>query len=286
MWICCLYRQGPVVTRLDFIGIGAARAGSTWIAKCLQEHPQIYIPMRKELHLFNNDRRFKPNGRLNLRGRLALLRNFSKASRAQVRGEFTPRYMISPMALRRIALNVRDVKVIGILRDPVERAFSQYNYFKYNKRKEPCPDFESALTGQFHEDYIVKSTYTPLVKNVFDTFPADNIKLLIYDDISARPREVIKQLFGFLGVDDTFNPASLDQFVNYAFSAEKREDDVNDKDQLLQQISSGSERSQNELSHEVRMRVYERYFTEDINELEQLLDRDLSAWKASVKGSP
>lgn len=266
--------------QIDFVGVGAARSGSTWAARVLNEHPEVFVPSRKELHLFNNGRLFRKDDRLGYRGQSRLRRYFSGLEDGQTAGEFTPRYMISKDALRRIRKNLGDVKIICILRDPVERAYSQYRYFIHNKRKEHEPDFERALTGKFREDYITKSQYAPLMRLIYDLFDDNHVLWILYDDLSLNPGKVARILYEFLGVDSAYRPAAVEDYVNFAGgSVGDTASDKTGRDRLLHTAQSGSERQPHALPEEVRRRVFERYFAEDVRTLEDILKVNLGSWR-------
>ena len=153
---------------LEFLGVGAARCGTTWLARCLSEHPEVFVPARKELKYFDNNFPYEPTLR-------RLRRHLSRAGPAQIRGELSPRYMTTRLGLERIAAGCPDVKIIVSLRNPVDRALSQYLYFRFNLKKEPAADFLQALEGPWRTDYLVKGLYSLHLRHVVRLFPAERI---------------------------------------------------------------------------------------------------------------
>ena len=173
---------------LDFAGIGAARSGTTWLASVLAAHPDIYMPPKKELHYFNNDKRYSEDLSL-------FTKYFEDAEKGQILGEFTPRYAISWQALERIKAHFPDIKIIYIMRHHVLRAYSQYLYFRSTKAKERSSSFLEALDGEFHEDYILKSLYFQQLQQIYELFPKDQVLVLRFEDISSAPETLVKTVF-------------------------------------------------------------------------------------------
>lgn len=195
---------------LDFIGIGAARSGTTWVTKMLSEHPDIYVPRGKELHYFNNDNAYSED-----------LTNYSPsfvmAPANSIIGEFTPRYMINAEALERIALHFPTAKILVILRNPILRSYSQYRYFKNIKLRDACPSFSQALEEKtFYNDYIVKSLYSFGIEKVYQLFNKDQVFVCEFNNVTAQPDVFMRELYSFLNVDPSFIPPSLHRVINSA----------------------------------------------------------------------
>lgn len=190
---------------LDFVGIGVSRCGTTWLAKCLADHPEIFVPPEKELKYYNNPEVMR---------RRPVDSYFSKADGSQILGEYTPRYIIYRSAMERIRDDNPDARILVALRDPVERAFSQYKYFRYNLEKEDAADFEAALEGRHREDYVSKSRYAEHLGNAFEIFGRGSVHVVFYADIETDPETVIRDVYGFVGADETFRPLALDERLN------------------------------------------------------------------------
>ncbi len=285
---------------MDFVGIGAARCATTWLARCLGEHPSIHLPRRKELHYFDNDFLFEPALR-------RLRRAFAGARPGQLRGEITPRYIISPPALERIARHCPGVRILVSLRDPVERAFSQFLYLRYNLKREPLREFHEAIGGPLRDEYIGRSRYAGPLQTVLGLFGSDRVHVVLYDDVAARPHEVLRGLYGFLGVDPGFVPPSAARHVNR--SRERRAAPPDWWAALLRHFALGRTRTARllrpglrpvlrsinrlidlaaggrpgpapaPLDGDARRRLFERYFKDDVERTEKILGRDLSAWR-------
>ena len=285
--------------KLDFVGVGFAKCGSSWIAQCLRDHPDVFLPRRKELHYFNDgDERFEPSLE-------ALATHFADALPGQKLGEFTPRYAVSRQAIDRIRAAFADVRLIVAIRDPVERMISQYRFFVMNAKKENALDFGKALEGPFAEDYLVKSRYYEHIEYIYRHFDREHVHVVLFDDIVREPENVTRDLYRFVGVDDGFRPIALSKAVNRTrtgdplpghleltvnkhFRPRGRKSELRGLrarlfagiqlvDRLIGKLTP--ERRLPEFDPQTKRALYDEHFRDDVAKLEQLLGRDLSSWK-------
>ncbi len=168
---------------LNFVGIGAQRSATTWLAECLREHPEICLAHPKELEFFSGER-FKF-------GLEWYKKHFHIKKQNKVLGEFTSTYIYVPQAAERIKQVSPDVKIITCLRNPIDRHIS-------HKMTKP----------------LDRGLYYSHLKHYFDLFPRTNILVMIYEDIVQNPQAFISRIYSFLGVDSSFTPKSLDQIIN------------------------------------------------------------------------
>lgn len=285
---------------LDFVGIGAARCGTTWIARCLAEHPSIFVPPRKELHYFHNNFLYEPTLRF-------VRRQMTGAGPDQIRGEFTPRYMINPIAMERIQATCPQVKILIVLRDPVHRAFSEYCYSRLHQKKEFVTSVLEAMEGANHEDYVVKGRFAKHLAAAMEIFSPARMHIMLFEDIASRPRELLHDLFSFLNVNPSFEPSVLRTRINqsdprryaarrwWARSVQwlalrrtlparilgtlgmpmvKRLNTLVDRWPLLRDDTDLPA-----LDEQTERTLYARYFHEEVQETERLLGLDLSTWK-------
>ena len=122
---------------IDFIGIGTSKAGTTWVSEMLDAHPGICMSEPKEVNYFNEQNNYSINIKNYNYGKGFnwYKKHFLHWRTGQIIGEFTPKYLADLKAPLRIKNAFPDVKLIVCLRDPVDRAFSQYNFIKYFKKK-------------------------------------------------------------------------------------------------------------------------------------------------------
>ncbi|WP_227268737.1 sulfotransferase domain-containing protein [Roseobacter weihaiensis] len=162
---------------IDFIGVGAARSGTSWLHEALRAHPDVFVPTQKELHHFDKDSKYA-------RGKEIYENNFPKG-KEKTRGEITPRYMLYRKSLERIHEYYSDIKIFAVLRDLTYRAISQYEFFTKSRGKENIPNVHAAFQSSFVEDYIQKSLYADQIENILSIFPEKNVLFLSFERICS-----------------------------------------------------------------------------------------------------
>lgn len=217
----------------NFIVVGAARSGTTSVYHWLDAHPQVYMSPVKETNYFLGlDSSFagpgdiqkievprSPSGEI-LEKHAAIVTSwedyvtlFSDSSRCQARGEVSPSYLYYQKAAISIRETLPDCKILIILRNPIERAFS--NYKALIKAGREYLDFESALKignyrineGWEHFwDLRGLGLYYSQVKRYLDLFPKEQVGVWLYEDMRADPICFFAKLCNFIGVDNTFVP--------------------------------------------------------------------------------
>lgn len=194
----------------DFVYVGAAKAGSSWIYEVMREHPDIYVSDAKELFYF--DRYYD-------KGEEWYLTHFDDALPEQVVGELSHDYFLDPECAHRIKECNPNIKIIVCLREGIDQAFSSYLYDKTIYQYFPRKRYEKGFTfREFAQEphAIHLSDYFHNLKPYYDLFPRENIAVLFYDDLKADPADFAKQIFAFLGVDQSFVPSILHKKVNVA----------------------------------------------------------------------
>jgi hypothetical protein len=191
------------VDRVDFVVAGVQKAGTTAIHDFLAQHPQIALLRDQALHFFDKEEHFAGNPDYRI-----LHGNFRLGWRWRTAGEVTADYLYYPRALERIAAYNPQIKIVVSLRDPTERAFSQWN-MRREKNHEPL-EFVAALkrdqelgisNGPRGNAYIARSLYSPQLNKVFTLFPRQQILLLKYENIRSDPAALVNQVCDFLGVE-------------------------------------------------------------------------------------
>ena len=198
-----------------FLGIGATRAGTSWVAAQLSSHPQIRMD-RKEIHFF--DRKLEapaPSGSARDRiDRLRYLARFVRArgggrgdargggrSGGRIRGEITPAYAIlEPEVIRRVADWMPDARLIFMMRDPIERAWSQARNGFPRWRDKPLESVSrEQLIAYFDSDPVRRrSDYATCLRAWFGHFPREHFFFGFLDEIRERPEDLMRDLLGFL----------------------------------------------------------------------------------------
>ena len=186
-----------------FLGMGAQKAATSWIYACLAEHPQIYMPA-KEIHFFSKNAKWH-------RGYDWYESLFSGGPPGRVGGEFSTSYMAFPEAAERISRRYPRVRLFACLRNPIDRAFSNYMNDVMRGAVDPGISFEQALEN--HPEYIEQGRYYHLLEPFLERFHRQSLLLLVFDDIARDPSSFLKRIYAHIGVAD-HRPAALHRRIN------------------------------------------------------------------------
>lgn len=291
----------------DFLIIGAAKSGTTALYHYLKQHPQIYMSPTKETEFFAFEGEI-----LNFQGPGDMPRRsithiddyqaqFQGVVDETAIGEASPLYLYSSKAPERISHYVPQAKLIVILRDPIARAYSQFLMFIRDGR-ETIFDFATAIQA---EEARIRSNwawgwhYTKLgfyyvqLKRYFDRFSPNQIQIYLYEDLNSKPIDVLQNIFDFLEVDATFVP---DISVKHNISGMPKNEAIHrfltkphaiktmlkplvptSLSQQLKRNWTNQNLSKPQLLPEVRSQLIP-VFQDDILKLQDLIQRDLSAW--------
>ncbi len=230
----------------DFLGIGAQKAGTSWLHRNLARHPKIWLPPVKEVHYFDEvhipaHRRWTPAHRqskgsallrnyldrtpVEKRGpnRIALLETFIEdqvsddwygrlfgfARRAQICGEFTPEYSIVPEAgIRHILKLSPDEQLVLSLRDPIERCWSQ---IRMNDRRQNGSSLAELEQASRSMNILGRSDYPAIIASWSRFVPSERLRIVFMDDIAGKPLQVLNEVCDFLGLE--FLPERFAQAV-------------------------------------------------------------------------
>jgi len=200
-------------TPLRFVYAGAAKAGSTWMWRILSEHPDIFMPQAKELMFFDE---YYQNG-------LNWYETFFRGRTTETcMGEMSHNYFLNEQVPHRIHKHFPEMELLFCLREPIDRAFSEYLYdrtlFQYVSKKEydRGVDFE---TFARLEKIRVQSSYYQNLKPYFDLFPRERIHVFFYEDLKKDSEAFARTLYTSLGVDPAFTAPSLHKVLNPARKA-------------------------------------------------------------------
>jgi Sulfotransferase family len=201
----------------DFLTIGAPKAGTTALHVALARHPTLFLSRVKEPKYFLGDGAppapAKGPGDAVTWGKNVWLRRdyealFDEAPPGTLRGESTTLYLRNAEACRRIREQIPDVRLIAVLRDPVDRAHSNWMHL-HSAGLEPESDFRRAcaLEDQRAEagwaqfwGYLRQGKYGEQLEHLYTLIPREQVLLLMYRDLRERPIEAVDQVCAFLGV--------------------------------------------------------------------------------------
>jgi len=272
----------------NFIMIGAMKSGTSSLHAYLDEHPDISMSYPKELDFFIEERRWS-------KGFDWYESHFSRT--ALIRGEssvgYTQRHKYPGIPQRIHAMNP-DIKLLYILRDPVERVVSHYTQLSLMGLD--LRDFRGVLDALRGSDYILSSSYYYQIAAYLECFPREQIQILTLEELVRDKVGTIHKVFQFLGVDDTFvgkdwalvHNRSVDKFERNLLGKVMRR--VPFKRQLKPMVPEPlataysrvtcrkpEDRFQPVLTAEKRAEIAE-ILGEDIAQLRELVGRDFSEW--------
>ncbi|MCR9231779.1 sulfotransferase family protein [Gimesia chilikensis] len=244
-----------------FVIGGGQRCGSTSLYHLMDAHPDIYMakPIRPEPKFFLKD----PTAGRDKSWYLETY--FSDWSNELVAGEKSTSYLETTGVVHRIRDMFPEMKVIFILRNPIERAISNYRFSKKHgletlsfdqaisqeDRRLKTQDYPDLSTNPFA--YQRRGLYADMLKPFIQELPAGQLKIVSFDDLKARPESVLSELYEFVGVDSKFRPAGLHEKHN-----------AHSQDNLR-------------ISHETLDRML-NFFLEPNQRLETILGQNLGAW--------
>jgi hypothetical protein len=294
--------------KVDFFIVGAPKCGTTALNNYLSQHPQIFIPFRKEpLHyatdLLPEDDVFRPAE--------AYHALFEDARPDQVTGEASVYYLFSKLAARNMHAANPDARIIAMVRNPVEQIPSYHSQLLYTA-SEDIPDLEEALAAEEPRKrgqrlpakpdrfpgkvyYRAMARYSEQLQRYLDVFPREQVHVIVYDDLKHDTPGVYRDTLRFLGVDPTFqaelkvinpnkrsrsrgmhtfvkNPAPVVKTLFSIFPAATR---FRIKKVLLKLITKYEPRAP--ISPALRQQL-QAEFAPEVDRLSELLGRDLSSW--------
>jgi hypothetical protein len=224
----------------NFFVVGAPKAGSTSLYHYLDQHPEVYMSPIKEPNYFSSEVRpenlseeLQERSRNDLQalkeylrgpmsekrfGGMVLewedyLRLFQNVKGEKAIGEASVCYLWSKTAPRSIASIIPNARIIMILRDPADRAFSQYLHTVANGVV--CESFRRHIQRSLRwksekfglrNPFLELGLYYEQVKQYLDLFPRRNVSVLLFEDYQRRPAETLAGIFRFVNVDASFAP--------------------------------------------------------------------------------
>lgn len=201
----------------NFLVIGAFKCGTNSLYQYLSLHPQIFVSPANEPSFFAFE------GQKITGGSWAnnIITNFDDYKKLFVGaegriaiGEVSPTYLVSVEAPARIKKYLSDVKLIAILRHPIERAYSEWQ-MEYRQGHEKREFSEAIRTtkvasdGSIRERFVYGSKYYSLLRRYYDLFDHSQICVLLFDHLTTDRSGLIKKMYSFLNVDPSFVPSNI-----------------------------------------------------------------------------
>jgi sulfotransferase family protein len=244
------------IERLDFILAGAQKSGTTALHYFLSKHPHITMGDQQEMHFFDNDALFVSEPDYE-----ELHKRYPLLGPSMIAGDCTPSYLYYEPAAERIYKYNPKIKLLILLRNPVDRAFAHWNMQRFRGR-EPLDFFnavreeQTRIAGAPPSEarrfaYVDRGFYGRQLARLFKFFPREQLEVLKFEDFQKKQAEALANIFSFLGRTPLRSVRSKDRnIVPY-------------------------ERAMN---WEERVFLY-NLFAEDIASVEQMLGWDCSDWK-------
>jgi len=200
-----------MIKLLDFLVIGAPRSGTTSLFHYLKNHPKIYVPPDKERPFFLDDKIY-------FKGWEAFARKaFWNAPTNLLWGKITPPYMRWDIVPQRVFETMPDVKLIALLRNPVERAFSHYIMeVRYNREHRSCEEAFAAVFQRPESDktYLMSGQYNRVLMEYLRYFRRDQLLVHFTDELEKDPQMVFDSICRYLGLEAGFSPPTLGKRYN------------------------------------------------------------------------
>jgi hypothetical protein len=198
------------MTMPNFLIIGAMKSGTTALYYYLEQHPEIYMSPVKEPNFFSSQEQDNAADTVTDIGTYQQL--FGGAAGKKAIGEASHSYLYDPGAAAEIRRYISEARLIAILRNPIDRAYSHFLHM-VRSGTEPLDDFAQALQEEVgihkertSQDYIGRGLYYDQLKRYFGIFPREQVKIYLYEDLSDAPISTVQDAFRFLKVDGSFVP--------------------------------------------------------------------------------
>jgi Sulfotransferase family len=200
----------------DFCLIGAPKAGTTALHAALSQHPELFMSRVKEPKYFlcggAPPRQNGPGDAHSAREWIWRLEDyealFADAPEGTVRGESTPLYLADPAAHERMHQLIPEAKLIVIVRDPVDRAYSNWTHL-WSDGLEPIGDFLTACGEESARmeagwapfwQYVSLGRYGEQLVNLYRWYPREQVHVLRYKELVDDPRAALNRICAFLGI--------------------------------------------------------------------------------------
>lgn len=202
----------------DFIVIGAQRSGTSSLFHCLSQHPQVLPSFKKEIHFFDGG--LDPRADNYSKGESWYRAHFPLRKRLipdRKTGEASPLYLFHPLVADRIRTLVPEVRLVAILRNPIDRTISHYLHTR-GLGREPLPLRQALLEEDerlkraahgprhqqdsfIHHSYTSRGRYKEQLERYLTRFPREQLLVVCSEQFFNEPAVALEGVFGFIGVD-------------------------------------------------------------------------------------
>ncbi|WP_258098212.1 sulfotransferase family protein [Marinoscillum pacificum] len=299
----------------NFMIIGAGKSGTTALYEYLAEHPDVYMSPVKETNFFALegeklvDPKDDPEQMFHYPWSVTNWEEYQKlfdgVKEQKAIGEVSPMYLYSQEAAFRIKVKFPDMKIIVILRNPVDRLYSRFMHLARENRK-PTSRFEDALNKNTiwwrRNDLVTEGFYHKHLQKYYKLFDRDQIKVILYDDFKSDPLKEVQNIYEFIGVNGWHEPdfnteynvsgliknPVIDKLIGQksvikelaAMVNPKLKDAITNNQQLKKWINQLRKKNlvKVPIPANIRNSMVESIYGSDIQQLQSLINRDLSNW--------
>jgi len=292
--------MSPRATRIipNFFVVGAAKAGTTSLYYNLRRHPEIFLTRMKELNFFSSEELLAQG--CNYRGSQIIndldeyLGLFRKAKTRKAVGDVSPSYLFRASAAKKIFNFNSAAKIIVVLRNPVERAYSDYlmditgGHFNYSFEDivhKRVNDIKQSIYFQI----IERGLYFEQVNRYLDFFGKHNVRIFLFDELKEDISSVLRSIFEFIGVDHSVRidppikanpfkrPKRFTKLMYYNHSVSHFAKKLMPYPVIRGLFRVFFDTQKPELSEETR-KYLKKFYRADIIFLQELIGRNLEHW--------
>jgi hypothetical protein len=187
------------MSELDFLIVGAQKSGSTSLRAFLEEQEKDIFILNRELHFWNRKGQYQDGAGLN-----GYLENFAEAKPNQIKGEKSPSYLVSQEAPERIRKHFPEVKIIAILRNPIDRAYSAYWHGRRVGAIETSTTFGEAVRnykinqGKPYGDMVTAGFYSEQIARYLNFFPLKQLHVISFESTLTQSGDELHGVLKFL----------------------------------------------------------------------------------------
>ncbi|MEX0322900.1 MAG: polysaccharide deacetylase family protein [Puniceicoccaceae bacterium] len=245
--------------RVNFFLSGFQKSGTTWLHRCLRDHPEVYVPEEDEVHYFDIHHHsgtdyYQPH--------------YDEWAGEPLIGDTTSSYMRHPEVAERIHHYNPQAKIIATVRNPVDRAFSHYWHEK--KKAKIQFEFEEWHSNyDLFESWIATGFYSMHLDRFEKLFGRENMLVLVQEEMLENPKAALQSVFSFLGVDSEFECPHALRKVNVAPPSR-----------------AGQPKTEYERGMKPESRdELEKVFRDETKRLEDWLGRPIEVWKSKPQNN-
>lgn len=304
------------MTLPNFLIFGAGKAGTTSVYHYLKQHPQVFMSAVKEPRFFvydpakhGDDAEMANYFQYRTRAQYEPL--FAQAGDAKAIGEGSIQYLANPDSAERIKAMIPDVRLVALLRDPADRAFSSYMMYvrDMHEKRLFLQAVDDEIAGNLKPSpftwlsYLGPGLYGQQLEQFLRVFDREQVFIGLYEDLRADPLALMRRVYRFLEIDEDFTP---DMGATYNASGKPknkliarltRKSKLTTKvrqwmpEGVMARVDKAVGRLQAKNLEKVRpepeaIAKLRSYYAEDVRLLSRLIDRDLSAWIEPKKSKP